>query len=243
MPYSAEQVNENVQTLADGTHIRQKQRTTVMYRDSAGRTRTEMPLGGPGMNDDARIVRIVDVVGGYEYALDDQNKIAHRVAIEVAQPMPKRAATGVMGVAQAFVAPAFVGPAPLPAQVTRAVASGPANVPRPEIQSEDLGTQVIEGVTARGHRMTQTWPVDSIGNDRPIVSVNETWFSDQLGMMVLSKNSDPRHGDSTTTLKNVNLAEPDPSLFQPPPGYQIVDENGSFQITVPRPGASAIPKQ
>jgi hypothetical protein len=106
---------------------------------------------------------------------------------------------------------------------------------RPETQAEDLGTQMIEGVTARGRRTTQTWPVDSVGNDRPIVSVHENWFSDQLGgMMVLSKNDDPRYGETTTALKNINLSEPDPALFQPPPGYQIVDENGSFRITVPQ---------
>jgi hypothetical protein len=127
----------------------------------------------------------------------------------------------------------------------RGVASGGlANMPRPEMQSEDLGTQMIEGVTARGHRTTQTWPVDSVGNDRPIVAVFENWFSEQLGgMTVLSKSNDPRHGETTTTLKNISLAEPDPSLFQPPPGYQIVDENGSFQIAVPRPSATAAQNQ
>jgi len=41
-PYSADQVSEHVQTLADGTHITQAmQQTTKLYRDSAGRTRTE----------------------------------------------------------------------------------------------------------------------------------------------------------------------------------------------------------
>jgi hypothetical protein len=243
MPYSAEQVNETVQTLADGTHIRQKQRTTVMYRDSAGRTRTETPVGGPAMSGGAKMVRIVDVVGGYEYTLDDQNKVAHRVMVQVAQPMPRRVATGAAGTGGG-TSVGFLGPtAAMP--VPRAVAPGvPGGMPRPEIQSEDLGTQMIEGVTARGRRMTQTWPVDSVGNDRPIVAVFENWFSEQLGgMAVLSKSNDPRHGETTTTLKNVSLAEPDPSLFQPPPGYQIVDENGSFQIAVPRPSPSAAQNQ
>ena len=253
MPYSAEQVTETVQTLADGTHIRQKQRAQNMYRDSAGRTRMEMPAFGPAMNDGVKIVRIVDVVGGYEYTLDDQNKIAHRVMVEVAQPMPKRVATGASGTGtlqwfntQAFSVP---GPVTISGPVTsmplpRAVPQGGAgDAPRPEMQSEDLGTQMIEGVNARGHRTTQTWPVDSVGNDRPIIVVFENWFSDQLGTTVLTKNNDPRHGETTTALKNVNLAEPDPSLFQPPPGYQIVDESGPFQITVPRPAASATRKQ
>ncbi|HVW85414.1 MAG TPA: hypothetical protein VHB50_12070, partial [Bryobacteraceae bacterium] len=43
-PYSAEEVVEQVQTLADGTHISQKPLSTKVYRDSLGRTRTEKPL-------------------------------------------------------------------------------------------------------------------------------------------------------------------------------------------------------
>jgi hypothetical protein len=160
--------------------------------------------------------------------------------------MAKRATAS--GAAGFVMSQAFIGPMPVPAQLTGtlgAVPSGaPGNIPRPEIQSEDLGTQLIEGVTAHGRRTTQTWPVDSVGNDRPIVSVNEFWTSEQLGgMLVLSKNTDPRYGETTTTLKNVSLSEPDPSLFQPPPGYQIVDENGSFRITVPRPSPTAAQKQ
>jgi len=247
VPYSAEQVTDTVQTLADGTHIRQNQRTMIMYRDSAGRTRTEMPAFGPSMSDGAKIVRIVDVVGGYEYTLDDQNKIAHRIVVQPAEPMPKTVSTGAPGAGtlQWFNTQVFSVPGPVPtAQVMpmplpRVVPPGGAgDAPRPEMHSEDLGMQMIEGVNARGHRTTQTWPVDSVGNDRPIVVVFENWFSDQLGTTVLMKNNDPRHGETTTALKNVSLAEPDPSLFQPPPGYQIVDDNGPFQITVPRPGAS-----
>lgn len=253
MPYSAEQITETVQTLADGTHIRQTQHTMMMYRDSAGRTRTETPIG-PFLrttSDVPKMVRIVDVVGGYEYTLDDQNKVAHRVMVQVAQPMARRVAAGGTGSggglgttvlnAQGFQ---VSGPASAARPALRANASGPMNMPRPEIQSEDLGTQMVEGVAARGTRTTQTWPEDSVGNDRPIVVVSEHWMSEQLGgVMVLSKNNDPRHGETTTSLKNVNLAEPDPSLFQPPPGYQIVDESGSFQTSVPRPSGTAAQNQ
>jgi hypothetical protein len=245
-----------VQTLADGTHIRQTQHTMVMHRDSAGRTRTETPIG-PFLrtnSDVPKMVRIVDVVGGYEYTLDDQNKVAHRVTVQVAQPMARRTGAGGAGgggmlgsTAGLLVVPGVAGFGPAVAAAgpaLRANAPGPMNMPRPEIQSEDLGTQMVEGVAARGTRTTQTWPVDSVGNDRPIVVVSEHWMSEQLGgVMVLSKSNDPRRGETTTSLKNVNLAEPDPSLFQPPAGYQIVDESGSFQISVPRPSATATQNQ
>jgi len=41
VPYSAEQVTEHLQTLADGTRITQPSQKVMFYRDSQGRTRTE----------------------------------------------------------------------------------------------------------------------------------------------------------------------------------------------------------
>jgi len=41
--------------------------------------------------------------------------------------------------------------------------------------------------------------------------------------MILQDRSDPRSGETITKLQNVSRAQPDPSLFQPPPDYQILD--------------------
>jgi hypothetical protein len=65
--------------------------------------------------------------------------------------------------------------------------------------------------------------VGSVGNDREIVATNETWFSKQLGVAVLRKNSDPRSGDTTMKLTDISLVEPDPALFMPPVDYTIKD--------------------
>ncbi len=92
-PYSAEQVQERVQTLADGTHITQTGPSQKMWRDSQGRTRTERSMGSP-MNPNGVqypiIVQIRDPVVGCEYILDTQAKVAHRIEL---QPMPGRSAT------------------------------------------------------------------------------------------------------------------------------------------------------
>jgi hypothetical protein len=69
-----------------------------------------------------------------------------------------------------------------------------------------------------------TFPEGTMGNDRPITTVTETWTSADLKTVVLSKVSDPRFGDSTTKLTNIVMAEPDPALFQVPGEYSIVDE-------------------
>jgi hypothetical protein len=71
-----------------------------------------------------------------------------------------------------------------------------------------------------------TFPVGSMGNDRPLVRVMESWISPGLKITVLLKNSDPRMGESATLLQNINRSEPDPALFGVPADYQIADENG-----------------
>ena len=78
--------------------------------------------------------------------------------------------------------------------------------------------------------MTQTIPTGEQGNDRPFEIVSETWMSPDLKTAVLSKHNDPRSGENTTRLINISRNEPDPSLFQPPPDYQIVDETAPFTI-------------
>src|SRR5438270_410474 len=84
----------------------------------------------------------------------------------------------------------------------------PAARPRPDRSREPLGTQTIEGVLAEGTRMTITFPEGSMGNDRPITTVTETWMTPDLKTVVLSKSSDPRYGESTTKLTNIVMAEP-----------------------------------
>jgi len=65
--------------------------------------------------------------------------------------------------------------------------------------------------------------VGSQGNDRPIVAVNENWYSDELQTQILSKRSDPRYGESVDRLTNIDRSEPDPSLFLPPADYTITE--------------------
>jgi len=212
-PYSAEQVMEHVQTLADGTHITQTTQRTKFYRDSAGRTRTEhsfTPPPGLVTASGPTFVQIADPVAGYRYMLNSHDQTARRSAFAPAMQRPNMVAAAK---------PAL--PAVLPAN---AAATTTAARPHPEMSRESLGTQTIEGVVAEGTRMTMTFPEGSMGNDRPITTVTETWMSPDLKTVVLSKISDPRNGESTTKLTNVVMAEPDPALFQVPAEYSIVDD-------------------
>ena len=95
-----------------------------------------------------------------------------------------------------------------------------------EVNQEQLGTQTIEGVAAEGTRVTFTIAAGKIGNERPIVTVNERWYSPELQTVVMTKNSDPRMGETTFRLTNIDRSEPDPSLFQVPADYTV--EEGGF---------------
>jgi hypothetical protein len=100
----------------------------------------------------------------------------------------------------------------------------------PKTTTEDLGTQIIEGIQTEGQRHTVTWPVGAIGNDRPTTYTIETWNSPELKEVILRESDDPRNGESTDKLVNISRSEPDPSLFEPPPGYTVKDETGEFTI-------------
>jgi hypothetical protein len=218
-PYSAEQVTEHVQTLADGTHITQTNQRTLLYRDSEGRTRTEHiftpPPGAVATNPRPAFVEIADPVAGYRYILNERDHTARRFPW---QPQ-SRAIKTLPARVQGGNAPA----ASTPGQGLNKAAYGTR--PHPEMTHEDLGTQTIEGVLAEGKRMTTTFPEGFFGNDRPITTVSETWVSPDLHVVVLSKYSDPRSGDSTTELKNLSLNEPDASLFQIPADYTVTDQS------------------
>ena len=84
-----------------------------------------------------------------------------------------------------------------------------------------LGQQTIEGVSATGTRTTTEIPAGAIGNEQPIKIVSEQWFSPELQVLVLTKHSDPRTGETTYRLTGVVRAEQARSLFDLPPDYTL----------------------
>ena len=100
------------------------------------------------------------------------------------------------------------------------VAAGSAGVPS-TARKEDLGEQVIEGVTAKGTRTTTVIPAGAIGNEQPITVTSEEWLSPDLKVLVMTKHADPRSGETTYRLTGITRGEPDPSLFDLPAGVTI----------------------
>jgi hypothetical protein len=100
----------------------------------------------------------------------------------------------------------------------------------PAQASQSLGTQTFEGVLAEGTRSTLTIAAGQIGNERPIEIVSERWFSPELKTLVLSKQSDPRFGDTSYGLSNIVLGDPEPSLFEVPADYQVIEASSTGDV-------------
>jgi hypothetical protein len=106
-----------------------------------------------------------------------------------------------------------------PVRVTEAKLATEASIPShsvPRPGREWLGTQTIDGMLTYGERVSPTLAAGS--------SVDERWFSPQLGVAMLIKTRDPIVHELVTTLKNLKFGEPEASLFRVPEGYQIVDD-------------------
>jgi len=98
---------------------------------------------------------------------------------------------------------------------------------------EQLGKQSFDGVEAEGTRTTVTIPAGEMGNERPIQIVSERWYSPELQLVVMTRHSDPRSGETTYRLTNINRAEPDKTLFEVPPGYTVKEGFGGGPISLP----------
>ncbi|MEO8075512.1 MAG: hypothetical protein ABI818_04230 [Acidobacteriota bacterium] len=246
-PYTAEAISESTQTLADGNHIVRKNVTRV-YRDGEGRTRREEINDGGGVQSvsiidpvagtsimlqpetrtayrNASFFMISDVLeermttegkggGGrvvfYTPAtrVEGIDKVAAESGANVKQEIEQQR---IAQYADGMVPPP--PPPPPPPGMFAAREDGGTT------QREDLGSQNLDGVGATGTRTTMTIAAGAIGNEHPIEVVSEQWFSPELQVLVLTKHSDPRQGDTTYRLANIVRAEPDRSLFAAPPDY------------------------
>jgi len=197
-PYTATAVSENTQVLADGNRIVRKT-STVLARDSEGRVRREQTIAsvGPLPVAGSKAIFISDPVSKTDYFLNPDAQTARVMKVE------RNMSPGAPGMEMKRKI------------LDKASAAHSEEAPK----SESLGTQVIEGVSCEGHRTTITIPAGKVGNERPIETTVESWFSSELHALVLSKSNDPRSGEHVYRLTDIKRGEPDASLFQVPAGY------------------------
>jgi hypothetical protein len=202
-PFSGVAVTESTQTLADGNHINHKTQANV-FRDSQGRVRKEVTISGFGPLEASgapkSFIVISDPVANANLVLHPDTKVAERM---------DQGHWGMKGLGKSGKFEEK-----MQARQQEEIASG-------NLKKEDLGTQVIGGVSAQGTRVTRTIPAGQIGNEKPIVVVRETWFSDDLQMVVMSKRSNPWIGETTYMLTNIQRTEPAVALFAVPSDFTV----------------------
>jgi hypothetical protein len=194
-----------------------------------------------------KTISIVDPVGGFSYSLDPEKKIAWRTAagganavmgkieasmvdvqrrIELEKMMAERksgaddeqskaaaptaaARGGGRGAAAGVPAAGFGGGGGRGGRAVAMASDGP------------LEHKTIEGVAVEGRKTTTVIPAGQVGNEQPITITSEEWRSPELNLLVLTKHSDPRSGESSYRLINIIRAEPDTSLFMVPADYTV----------------------
>jgi hypothetical protein len=222
-PYTGTEVSSHSQTLSNGNVI-SRQEQTNFSRDGQGRVRMETTMKHPDGTSSTHVT-IHDPVAGVVHNLDTQRKTSNDMTLH-GPPNGQGRGRG----------PGQAGARPNGASPDVAGAGGRRQRPTdPNVVTESLGVQTLAGVQATGTRITRTIPAGAEGNSLPIVTVHETWTSDDLKVPVMVKTTDPRFGTSQTQLTNIVRAEPDPSLFQVPAGYTVTKDRGGMRGG-PRPG-------
>jgi hypothetical protein len=207
-PYTAEYSITTVQTLANGTTITQESSEKIAV-DAQGKRMTSNTMMHPaGQQNPMTFSHIFDPVARTNTNWTSQSK---RVTVT---SMPE--------------------PGQRPACETASVPEAQhSDNPREKSVVEELGTATIQGIEAKGTRVTRNIPAGADGNDAPLVSTNEYWKASAPNLhhlMVREISDDPRRGKRTRELTNFVQSDPDPSVFEPPQGYEIVNE-GPPQIT------------
>lgn len=208
-PFSATAVSETTHIFTDGNRIHRVTNMTIS-RDSEGRSRREVTLPALGslaaMGVAPQFVVINDPVAGLRFTLDLNRKTATKKEVPSGNGDFSRKGHGKFS-----------------------ERAGDSSM----LTTESLGTQVIDGVSAEGTRTTRTIPAGRIGNEKPIVFVSEVWYSPDLQVVVMTRRSDPRFGETVYKLTNIQRTEPPASLFQVPADF-TVREGRTFNYRMPR---------
>ena len=233
--------------LGDGNKIVRKA-TVRIHRDGEGRTRRE-ELAADGT---VKSVSIYDPVAHITYVLDPATRTARKSAVVVVMPrtmtmedrqkIELKMMTEQQGPGRAGSAVTIVKPEEFPVQVApdemrkrmaeTVVATGRGRgviqrtVRDDDVKNEEsLGQKIFDGVLADGKRVTTVLPAGSIGNQQPITVVSEQWFAPELEILVMTRHSDPRTGETSYSLSNITRGEPVAGLFDVPADYTIQESS------------------
>jgi len=231
LPYSADEVWQNLTNLPNGKTFKWETTNRVL-RDTAGRTRNEMPLPYKNFHVSPPFVLITiqDPIVGYRYTIDDRKRLVHRDRFRVLTdfPISQRSAETRNKVRAAWGPGGFSIPVP---PGTIPVDENNAHLPAADqnFVSEGLGTKLIDGTLAEGVQYTTR--LKGVAGDHPFMTT-ESWTDPSFKLELLSVVSNP-HIQTTRRLTNINRSEPPPELFQVPAEYSMIVETTAYTITYP----------
>ena len=217
-PFSATRTTKATTTLPDGT----KQLTKFVEfvaRDSDGRIRFEKHGGLRPAGDEQKVILHTHDGGQIETTRETMGIFILIFDCPDSMTIQVQPGMQIARVTKGVPAAEPNGPPrPYSIRVTNLL----SGKPRPDISVEDLGYREIEGISARGVRLTNLGTEsDGDWKGKP-VRITETWASDDLAVTILEIHSDPtKQMEDIVTLTNIKRQEPDHSLFEIPPGYKI----------------------
>jgi hypothetical protein len=94
---------------------------------------------------------------------------------------------------------------------------------------ELLGSDTIEGLYVTGSRETTTLKSGVDGNQQPLVSTREFWYSPELEINLAVTRTSPLEGKAAIRLSGIKLGEPDSHLWDVPIGFSLRDLRRSVQ--------------
>jgi hypothetical protein len=203
--------------------IRETQ-TIGIARDGEGRLRIDWNEGkvkvqsgpGAGTEEEQHRIKICDPVKGVRISLDTLSKTATVFKENFALPPPEVAGN-------------------FPSVCSRKLRNLSAY---PEGRLVDLGHRSIEGLDAEG--VLQKWPPPTSSSEGSTVSVKEptfeteVWCSAELGAVILwIMRAGEKENRQSAAMSNVQRGEPQPTLFQIPPDYRIVEKVDGEQTPAP----------
>jgi hypothetical protein len=198
------------QRLPDGSYVRAYVRTKIAH-EAKGRWLTQMAMG----------------------CHKDENGVpAATLSVNVFDPVTKTTTMWQVGPYMEKVARVYHAAetqaakkpaAPTAEQIERRKLEELNRPAKSEYKSEDLGKKSINGVEAHGTRTTRTIPAGEEGNELPLMTTNEVWRAEDLGIVMLGIDEDPRKGKTTYEVEDLERGAPDAAVFAPPEGYKIDD--------------------
>jgi hypothetical protein len=191
-PFSAKSRTEWTRKLEDGSTL-QQHLTANLARDSQGRVYRERHKFMPGLSsDETRLTEILIF-----------DPVAHsRTVCTVAQ---RRCVVSDYRPQTNF----------------KEMPAGPFDGGRRSLTRESLGSNTIDGLEVMGTRETITTNPGTLGNEAPLSSVREYWYSAELQTNLAVTRKLPVEGLQVVQLSQVNTIEPAAELFHAPAGFAM----------------------